>query len=45
MKLGDPLFESIRQEDRFQKLFRVMEDKYQTEHERVRKWLEENEML
>jgi len=41
----DPLFESIRQEDRFQKLLRDMEDKYQAEHERVRRWLEENNML
>ena len=45
LKFSDPLFESIRQEDRFQKLLRDMEDKYQAEHERVRKWLEENDML
>ena len=41
----DPLFESIRQEDRFHKLLRDMENKYQAEHERVRQWLEENDML
>ena len=45
LKISDPLFESIRQEDRFQKLLRDMEDKYQAEHERVRKWMEENDML
>jgi len=45
LKFSDPLFESIRQEDRFQKLLRDMEDKHQAEHERVRKWLEENDML
>jgi len=45
LQFGDPLFESIRQEDRFQKLLRDMEDKYQAEHERVRQWLEENDML
>jgi len=41
----DPLFESIRQEDRFQKLLRDMEDKHRAERERVLKWLEENDML
>jgi len=41
----DPLFESIRQEERFQQLVGKMEAKYQAEHERVRQWLEENDML
>lgn len=45
LKSLDPLFESIRQEERFQQLLRKMETKYQAEHERVRKWLEENDML
>ena len=45
LDISDPLFESIRQEDRFQKLLRDMEDKYHAEHERVRQWLEENDML
>jgi hypothetical protein len=45
LKFSDPLFESIRQEDRFQKLLRDMEDKHRAEHDRVRKWLEENDML
>jgi tetratricopeptide (TPR) repeat protein len=37
----DLLFESIRSEDRFQKILKTIELKYQSEHERVRKWLEE----
>jgi hypothetical protein len=41
----DPLFESIRNEERFQKILQNMEAKYQAEHERVRKWLEEQGML
>ena len=41
----DPLFDSIRNEGRFQKILKNMEDKYLAEHERVRKWLEENKML
>jgi len=45
LKFSDPLFESIRQEDRFQKLLQDMEDKHRAEHERVRQWLEENDML
>jgi len=41
----DLLFESIRNEDRFQKILVTIESKYQSEHERVRKWLEEQVML
>jgi len=41
----DPLFASIRNEERFQKILQNMERKYQAEHERVRKWLEEQGML
>ena len=37
----DVLFDSIRNEERFQKILQNMEAKYQAEHERVRKWLEE----
>jgi len=37
---NDPLFSSIRNEERFQKILQDMEAKYQAEHERVRKWLE-----
>ena len=42
---NDPLFDSIRDEPEFQQIVGDMEIKYQAEHERVRKWLEENDML
>ena len=42
---SDPLFDSIRDEPEFQQIVRDVEAKYQAEHERVRKWLEENDML
>lgn len=45
LKQQDPLFNSIREEERFQQLLHTMEAKYQAEHERVRKWLEEQGML
>jgi TolB-like protein/Tfp pilus assembly protein PilF len=38
----DPLFNSIRNEERFQSVLRNMESRYQEEHERVRKWLGSN---
>ena len=41
----DPLFNSIRNEPEFQRIVSDVEAKYQAEHERVRKWLEENGML
>src|ERR1035437_1262270 len=41
----DPLFNSIRNEPEFQQIARDIEAKYQAEHERVRKWMEENKML
>ena len=41
----DPLFGSIRNEPEFQQIIRDVEVKYQAEHERVRKWLEEKGML
>jgi tetratricopeptide (TPR) repeat protein len=41
----DFLFDSIRNEERFQKILQNMEAKYQAEHERVRKWLEEQGMF
>jgi len=41
----DPLFGSIRNEPEFQQIIRVIEAKYQAEHERVKKWLEEKGML
>jgi tetratricopeptide (TPR) repeat protein len=42
---NDPLFASIHNEERFKKILQNMEAKYQAEHERVRKWLEEQGML
>jgi molybdopterin converting factor small subunit len=39
------LFDSIRDEPEFQQIVRDLEAKYQVEHERVRQWLEENDML
>ena len=42
---NDPPLESIRNEERFQKILQNYEAKYQAEHERVRKWLEEQGML
>jgi TolB-like protein len=41
----DPLFNSIRNEERFQKILQNIEAKYQANHEKARKWLEEQEML
>jgi TolB-like protein len=41
---SDPVFNSIRSEPEFQKIVRDVEAKYQAEHERVKKWLEENKM-
>jgi len=45
IKISDPLFDSIREEPEFQQIVRDIEAKYQAEHERVRQWLEENDML
>lgn len=41
----DPLFNSIREEPRFQAIVKDVEAKYQAEHDRVGKWLEEQGML
>lgn len=41
----DPFFDNIRNEERFQNIVNDMETKYKAEHERVRKWLEEQGML
>ena len=41
----DELFESIRNEPEFQQITRNIEAKYMAGHERVRHWLEENEIL
>jgi tetratricopeptide (TPR) repeat protein len=40
-----PFFDNIRNEPAFQKIVSDAEAKYQAEHERVRKWLEEQGML
>ncbi|MFY9152702.1 MAG: helix-turn-helix domain-containing protein [Prolixibacteraceae bacterium] len=42
---SDPLFASIQKETRFQKIVSVMEAKYKKEHNRVKKWLDEQKML
>jgi len=42
---NDPLFDSIRDEPEFQQIVRDVESNHEKEHERVRQWLEENEML
>jgi TolB-like protein/AraC-like DNA-binding protein/Tfp pilus assembly protein PilF len=41
----DLLFSSLRHEERFQNIVQRVVAKYQSEHERVRKWLEEQGML
>ncbi|OFY63832.1 MAG: hypothetical protein A2V64_08200 [Bacteroidetes bacterium RBG_13_43_22] len=41
----DPLFSSIRNEEQFRKILENMQAKYQAEHVRVKKWLEEKGML
>ena len=41
----NPMFNSLRDEERFQQIMQDMEAKYQREHERVRVWLEEEGML
>jgi len=41
----DPFFASIRKEPEFQQIIRDFETMFQAEHERVRKWLEEQGML
>jgi hypothetical protein len=35
----------MRDEPEFKKIVSEMEAKFQAEHERIRKWLEENRML
>jgi hypothetical protein len=40
-----PLFESIRGEPEFQRIVHDVEEKFYAEHERTRRWLEENDML
>ncbi len=40
-----PCLTASGDEPEFQQIVRDVEAKYQAEHERVRKWLEENDML
>ena len=42
---NNPLFDSIRAEPEFQQIVQNIEAKVQAEHERVRRWLEEEGML
>jgi hypothetical protein len=42
---ADPLFDSIRNEPEFKQIVLDVQFKYLAEHERVRKWLEENDMM
>ena len=41
----DPLLDQIRSKPEFQQIVGDVEAKYQAEHERVRQWLEKNDML
>jgi hypothetical protein len=38
---SDPLFNNIRNEPEFQQIVKDLEAKYQAEHEKVRKWMED----
>jgi tetratricopeptide (TPR) repeat protein len=40
-----PMFDPIKDEPEFRKIMDHLEARYQAEHERVRQWLEENDML
>ena len=42
---NDPMFTDIRNEERFKKIIHNMESKNRAEHERVRKWEEEEGRL
>ena len=42
---NDPMYDNYRNEPEFQQIIRNVDAKFQTEHERVRKWLEEQGML
>jgi TolB-like protein/AraC-like DNA-binding protein len=41
----DPLFDNLREEEEFKMILSNIEEKYLAEHERVKVWLEENDML
>ena len=42
---NSPLFDNIRDEPEFQQIVRDVETKYEATRERVKKWLQENDML
>jgi len=41
----DLMLKSLRDEPEFKEIVSDLEAKYQTEHERINQWLEENDML
>jgi TolB-like protein/AraC-like DNA-binding protein len=41
----DPLFNSLRNDEKFRKILQNMQTKFQAEHERVKKWLEDQKTL
>jgi len=43
--MNNPLLDNLQNEPDFHQIARDVEAKYQTEHERVRQWLEANDML
>ena len=42
---GDPVFDNLRNDADFQQIVMKIESKYQSDHERVRKWLEDQGMV
>jgi len=42
---NDPMFNGIRNEPEFQKIIKELDARYNTEHERVGKWLKEQELM
>lgn len=42
---NDPLFNGIRDEPEFQQVVRDVEARFQVRHEKIKKWLDENDML
>jgi tetratricopeptide (TPR) repeat protein len=41
----DPLFNSIREEERFQRIYRDIKAKYQREHDKLKAWMEEEGII
>jgi hypothetical protein len=42
---NDPLFDSIKHEPEFQQIVSDIESRNQSEHKRVEKWLDENNLI